>query len=240
MASTDIEPSRIEAAKVAVHNFVSRQPKGIRIGVVAFSGGAFLITAPTDNRRQVTAAVDYLQLGRGTNIGDGLGVALDAILDPEFAASETPNLTMFTMDRQPRANLQPLDNPDQYMIVLLSDGAATTGPAPLEVAREIADVGVRTFTVGLGDPDFQRGFNQNSGRFMRIDEPVLKAIATETGGEYFPAESASELHEVYKKLSRRYEIITQYTEVSFLAVAVGVVLLTAAGALGLAWGNRLP
>jgi Ca-activated chloride channel family protein len=75
---------------------------------------------------------------------------------------------------------------------------------------------------------------------MRIDEPVLKAIATETGGEYFPAESASELHEVYKKLSRRYEIITQYTEVSFLAVAVGVVLLTAAGALGLAWGNRLP
>ena len=240
MASTDIAPSRIEAAKIAVRDFVSRQPKGIRIGVVAFSAGAFLITAPTEDRKQVVAAVNYLQLGRGTNIGDGLGVALDAILDPEQAASETPNLTLFSNERQPRTNLQPLANADQYMIVLLSDGAATTGPPPIEVAQEIAAAGIRTYTVGLGDPSFQQGFQFGGGRFMRIDEPSLKAIAQETGGEYFAAENASQLHEVYKDLSRRYEIITQYTEVSFIAVAVGVLLLTAAGALGLAWGNRLP
>jgi Ca-activated chloride channel family protein len=239
MASTDIQPSRIDAAKIAVRDFVKRQPKGVRMGVVAFSAGAFLITPPTEDRKQVVAAVDFLQLGRGTNIGDGLGVALDAILDQPDAASES--LSAFSGERQPRPNLQPIANPDQYMIVLLSDGAATTGPDPVSVAQEIADAGIRTYTVGLGAENLQPGFQLGgSGRYMRLDVPMLKAIATETGGEYFPAESASQLHEVYKQLSRRYEIVVQYTEVTFIAVAIGVVLLTSAGALGLAWGNRLP
>src|SRR5690349_474903 len=37
MAAEDLQPTRMEAAKVAARDFVERQPSGISIGVVVFS-----------------------------------------------------------------------------------------------------------------------------------------------------------------------------------------------------------
>src|SRR5262245_60558392 len=48
MASTDVRPTRIDAAKDAVRDFVAKQPKGVKIGVVAFAAGGTLITPPTE------------------------------------------------------------------------------------------------------------------------------------------------------------------------------------------------
>ena len=47
MCSTDIKPSRIEAAEAAALSFVQRQKASTQIGIVAFSGFAELVQPPT-------------------------------------------------------------------------------------------------------------------------------------------------------------------------------------------------
>src|SRR5690348_7816495 len=68
MGATDIAPTRMEAAKAAARDFVSRQPKSIQIGVVAFSDAGFSVTVPTDDQSAVLAAIDRLGPERGTSV----------------------------------------------------------------------------------------------------------------------------------------------------------------------------
>lgn len=73
-------------------------------------------------------------------------------------------------------------------IVLLSDGVRTVGPTNDAIlagpVAEARDRGVRIYTIG---------FNQA----QRLDEPFLREIAAQTGGEYFAAEDAFRLENVY-------------------------------------------
>jgi Ca-activated chloride channel family protein len=99
----------------------------------------------------------------------------------------------------------------------------------LEAAQQATDRGIRVFTIGFGTengssfpncPDqylgnepfggFRSGGNQQpGGRFRRgIDEETLKAIAQISGGEYYPATSSGELHEVFQK--RYLTLITKH------------------------------
>ena len=47
-----------------------------RIGVVSFAATAFVVQAPTHSREDIIAAIDRLQLQRGTAVGSGLLVSL--------------------------------------------------------------------------------------------------------------------------------------------------------------------
>jgi Ca-activated chloride channel family protein len=238
MAATDVTPSRLAAAQAAIREFVRREPKGVRIGVVAFSGSAYVLTPPTEDRTRALGAVNYLSLGRGTNIGDALRVALETVLVPDAGEAQPAGAP-----RPELASLPAIANPETVNLVLLSDGASTTGPNPLEIAGAIARTGIRTYTVGLGTT--QGGFIPTGsifggGRNMRLDERTLKGIAETTGGRYFPAKDAAQLHEVYDKLSRSYLVTREQTEVTFLPAAAGLLLLLTAGILGLVWSSKLP
>lgn len=79
MRATDIKPNRISAAKEAARTFVEQQPRNVRIGVVAFSGFASVVQAPTLNREDILAAIDRLYPQRATAIGSGILVSLSAI-----------------------------------------------------------------------------------------------------------------------------------------------------------------
>jgi Ca-activated chloride channel family protein len=236
MRSADVRPTRIDAAKAAVRDFVKKQPKGVKIGLVAFAEEALLVTPPTTDKQQVIKAVDTLALGRGTNIGDGLRLALAAILEPdqiEFgfgpAASTTPTPA------------SPSGDPETSVIVLLSDGAATTGPAPLKVADEVAQSGVKTYTVGLGTvSNFAPQTGGFGGRFMELDEATLKGIADKTGGEYFSAQNAGQLHNIYGELTRKEHFVTDKTEVTFLATGVALLFMVAGTVAAILWSGRLP
>ena len=52
MCSTDVAPNRITAAEKAAANFIKAQPHGTRMGLVAFSGVAAEIVAPTTDTEQ--------------------------------------------------------------------------------------------------------------------------------------------------------------------------------------------
>src|SRR5215210_999148 len=85
MRAKDVEPDRITAAQAAAKAFVTEQPRSTRVGIVAFAGTASLVQPPTQNREDLFAAIDRLQLQRATAIGSGVLVALKAIFpDVDF------------------------------------------------------------------------------------------------------------------------------------------------------------
>ncbi len=249
MRATDVEPNRLAAAQTAAKTFVNEQPRSTRIGVVAFAATALVVQHPTQSREDVIAAIDRLQLQRGTAIGSGIVVALGAIF---------PNagITLEALDRKSgeKPLARGLDDPatgtsefkpvppgsyTSAAIVLLTDGQRTTGPDPVEAAKMTADRGVRVFTVGIGTTDGEiMGFEGWRMR-VRLDEETLKAIASTTHGEYFYAGTAAELNQIYRSMNSRFVMEKKETEITALVSAVAAVLAIVAALLSLVWFNRI-
>ena len=252
MRATDVEPTRLAAAQEAAKLFVSQQPPDVRVGVVSFAGTALLVQSPTQNRDELVAAIDRLELQRHTAIGSGLAVALatlfpDAGIDLEAMLFGPPSrdtrrgIAIEDLKKPQPRTLAPVP-PGSYAsaaIILLSDGRRTTGPDPLDVARMAADLGVRVYTVGLGSPQGGMANFEGWSIYMRFDEEALQSIADVTRGEYFSASSALELNRVYESLNAKFKLEKKETEVTAIATAAGALLALLAGALSLLWFNRL-
>ena len=261
MCSTDIPPSRLEAAEAAAATFIKSQAASTRIGIVAFSGFAQLIQAPTNDKTALLDALSSLATGRRTAIGDGILASIDAIsdIDPAVAKSQTDTSTGTAPAPVPQGDYAP------DIVVLLTDGASNFGTAPLDAAQQAADRGVRVYTIGFGTanggglsptcaPQFQGrepgggggfggggfgggGFGGGGGGgFPRgIDEVTLQKIADMTGGTYHPAETADQLESVFQNLPLNLIVKHEATEVSFVFVGFGALLSGLALLLGKAW-----
>ena len=79
MEETDLQPNRLEAAKAVIQDFVTRR-RGDRIGLVIFGREAYTYAPLTLDHGTFLRMLAELQPGivdgRGTAIGNGLGVAL--------------------------------------------------------------------------------------------------------------------------------------------------------------------
>src|SRR5512145_2231306 len=64
MCAGDIPPNRLQAAQSAAISFIQNQKVSTRIGIVAFSGFAEVIQAPTTDQRALEGAIDSLLTGR--------------------------------------------------------------------------------------------------------------------------------------------------------------------------------
>lgn len=173
MLATDVSPSRLERAKVAVQDFVRRHGRG-RVGLVAFAGQAFLQCPLTFD---YGAFEDALRALDAKTIPVG-GTDIGRALDEAFRAMEKA-------DRR-------------KVVVLVTDGEdlEKTG---VRVAETVAEQGVVVFSVGVGTEagaeiqflneqgqmDFVR---DRSGQVVRshLDEAALRKIAEVTKGGYFP------------------------------------------------------
>ncbi|MFZ9234161.1 MAG: VWA domain-containing protein, partial [Hylemonella sp.] len=80
MLAEDVEPSRIKAAQAAAKAFVQDLPTNVRMGIVTFAGNAQVVQQVTDNRDELSAAIDRFELQRATATGSGLLVALNTLL----------------------------------------------------------------------------------------------------------------------------------------------------------------
>jgi Ca-activated chloride channel homolog len=259
MCSTDIHPSRIEAAEAAALSFIQKQQATTQIGIVAFSGYAELIQPPTTDTEALQAAVESLATGRRTAIGSGILKALDAIaeIDPNVAPSTS------SASREPPPTPVPHGAYAPDIIVVLTDGVSNAGPLPTEAAQQAVDRGVRVYTIGFGtaagssfpacgaqfqgrepgDRQFGGGpggpggqFGGAPGGFRRgIDEATLKQVADMTGGTYYSAESAGELQDVFQELPTYLITKHETSEVSVVFVALGALLAAFAIVLSLRW-----
>jgi Ca-activated chloride channel family protein len=261
MRAADIQPSRLDASKQAAKQFVKELPADIQIGIVAFASTALLVQSPTIDRSAIETAIDRLQLRRATAIGDAIMMSLATIFPNEHLdvglpgsnkysgmmgnLSNDPGYISRSLDQRGSADAVPAHEPvkpgsyDNAAVVLLTDGAATTGQDPIQAGQTAANYGVRVYTVGFGTPD---GAVVDFGGFsMRAapDLDTLKKIADATNAQFFNAQSADALTQVYKSLSAKLTSERKLTEVSFILAGLGALLAMAAAGLSLLWFGRI-
>lgn len=213
MRADDIQPTRLDAAKAAVHAFLDDVPRNTRVGLVTFGYSANVVSPPTTDHERLRRAVELMTLQRGTAIGDALLASMSAL--PTLAEREA------------------VGEPESLAtIILLSDGQNRGGIDPLEALAEVRRNRITVHTVGVGTTagSTSPGF----GRAFRFDEATLRRIASETDGRYVFVDSASDLHDVYRDLGRALAWRMVPEEATALASLGAAVLLLA----GLAWGER--
>lgn len=232
MAADDVEPTRLDAAKLAAKNVVEGRPASARIGIVAFGEGGLVVQPPTDDRDALDATIDRLEPYSGTSLGQGVLTALNLIV-PDGAGPSSPEQTSES-DTEPRSAFAPA------LIVLLTDGENMNPPDPLEVAQAAIDRGVRIHTVGLGTVDGATIEVDGFSLFTQLNEPVLQEIALLTEGVYFAVEDTGDVPAVYEELETEFVVDSREVEITSALGGVGALLLLAGGALSLSWFGRMP
>jgi len=245
MRQDDIQPSRLRAAQAAALQFIRRQASTTDIAVVAFAGYAELLQPPTSDQAALERAVMGLTFARGTAIGSGMLRSIDVIaaIDGRVAPSVT--------EAAPAPGSEPEPGPPgayvPHIIVVLTDGVTTTGPPPLEAAKQAVARGVRVYTIGFGTRQGETHFGgdpfggQGSGSPFRrgIDEATLIQVAELTGGAYYAAASADELQQVFADLPTSLITTTEVMEITVVFTTLGALLVAAALGLALRW-NPVP
>jgi len=215
MLATDVEPSRMDAARGAAEAFLDGVPDELRVGAVAFSTTPHSIVAPSHDRERVRAHLASLAADGSTATGDALAEALRLLAREE--------------ERRPPA-----------AVVLLSDGETTSGREPVPVARQARSAGVPIYTVALGTS--AATVPNGRGGFLPVppDPETMAEIASTSGGESFDVEDADQLDAIYERLGSQIATRPEEREITAGFAAGGMALLVAAGALSLRAGGRLP
>jgi Ca-activated chloride channel family protein len=218
MLATDVTPDRITAAKSAAHTFLDQIPAGVAVGVVTFADAPDQALAPSQNHDVARRVIDLQQADGATATGDALQTALGLLARHDGAARPPPGA-----------------------IVLLSDGATTTGSDPVAVARDAARKHIPIYTVSLGTGN---GTVPSPGGgppiVVQPDPETLRQIAEASGGHAFAAQDSGELSSIYKTLGSRLGQKKVRREATSAFAVGGLVLLLGAAAGSLRFAGRLP
>lgn len=206
---------RIDAAKRVVDAFVSRRPED-RIGLVAFAGRPVSVSPITLDHDWLRLGLDGLRLNRqGEGTVEEQGTAIGSAL----SAAATR-----------------LDNRDakSKIIVLITDGASNSGKiSPLEAAKEIKILGIKTYTVAIGTKEGRVSQGIQSFPRQEFDLPTLRIIASETRGEHFWAQSLEDLEKNFQTIDMLEKTesrnLTVIDDRELYAWFVGVSLLAGLG-----------
>jgi len=222
MKATDIQPTRLDAARVAAKTFLDEVPEKFRVGVVSFATRAVVGVAPTEDRTLVTTALDTLKPGEGTAIGDAIALSL-RVGQPRGQTAEV----------QPRA------------IVLISDGARDGGQVdPEEAAQQAKRRGVPVYSVLVGTPDgvVEEELTGGFRRIIRVppNPETLEQVAKTSGGEFFAAPDSAGLSRVYEELGSRLGTRNEDREVTDVFAGLAAALVLIAATISVVLFRRIP
>ncbi len=249
--------NRLEAVKKIFREFVLGDNKELKgrpndlIGMVAFARYADTMCPLTLSHGALDHVIENVQLVQrknedGTAIGDALALAAARLKTAEEALRAMASRST-AQDSDTRAggasrgdqnSLQVKDYQiKSKVVILLTDGQNNAGKrSPLEAAHLAKEWGIKVYAIGIGGRESFVTIQTPFGDYRvpggpGADEATLKAIAEETGGAYWLAESAGKLHEIYKEIDKleRTEIESvrhiDYAERFPLFVAAALVLL---------------
>jgi Ca-activated chloride channel homolog len=218
MKATDVSPTRLDAAKAAAKKFVEDLPIRFNVGLVSFSGSASAVVAPTFDREAVSHAIDGLQLGKGTAIGEAVFTSLQAIRSFDARANSDP--------------------PPSH-IVLLSDGDNQTGRSVPEAAAAAHAAKVPVSTIAFGTP---YGTVDIDGETVpvQVNKATLHALAQDTTGKAYEAQAGTELSEVYRHIGSSLGFRIEKQEAASQYILIALLFALAAGGVSLLWFQRLP
>ncbi len=187
MLAPDVSPTRIDRARLACIDLM-RVAKTDRLGLVAFAGSAFLqcpLTFDDEAFRLSLSAVDTGIIPQGgSSLAEAIRTATEAFKKDE-------------------------DN--HKVLILLTDGEDHEEGA-VEAAKEAAKAGLKIFTIGVGTPNGELlSFKNEQGKQeyvrdetgnivrSRLNEELLREIATEANGFYLPLSGAKTMETLYEQ-----------------------------------------
>ncbi len=178
MLASDIKPNRLQRSKLAVRDLVENL-SGDRIGLIAFSGSAYLACPLTVDYNGFLLSVNDLDTTTIPVGGTSLSSAIERALD----------------------TLKGVEKKYKVMIII-TDGEDHQGQA-LAVAQKAAEAGIKIFCVGVGSPEgelIQVTDESGKSSFLkdadgnvvktRLNEELLEQVASQSGGAYIRASGA--------------------------------------------------
>ena len=251
MGATDVEPSRLEAAKTAAREFVLSQPETVQIGIVSFSGSGFTVQTPTNEPNTLLSTIDRLQPTSGTSLGQGILAALNTIA-VNAGLNTTVDLAADTDTATIELAGQTSEAPQEGMlvelpeglypssvIVLLSDGENNQSLDPLEAAQVAAEHGVRIDALGFGTTAGITLEVDGYSVHTALDEGTLQQIAQAAGGAYYAAQSEADPAEVYANLSPELVVKTESMEITSVLAGGSILILLVSSLFSMLWFGRL-
>lgn len=170
MLAQDYSPSRLDRAKLAISSLVDKLHDD-RIGLIVFAGTSFVqlpITTDYVSAKMFLSSIDTGSVPvQGTDLADALRTAARS-----FSAQSEKS----------------------RVIILITDGENHEENA-LEAAKEVADMGIRIYTIGVGSSKGQpipmggQLLEDKDGNIVvtKLNEDILKQIARSGNGGYVHA-----------------------------------------------------
>ena len=192
MLTPDLRPNRIEAAKKVAYKFISNRPND-NIGLTLFGGEAFTQCPMTTDHTALLRLFENVScdlqakgiISPGTAIGMGLANAVSH-LEKSKAKSK--------------------------IVILITDGLNNAGEiSPLTAAELAKENNIRVYTISIGG---QQGSSQQNVAVLpngetysanvenASDPATLKAIAQQTGGLFYQAETTDRLQSIYDDIDK--------------------------------------
>ncbi len=223
MRADDVKPTRLAAARAAALAFLDKVPDTYRVGVVGFTGRAYVAVPPTHDRDLARQALHSLRWGEGTALGDAVALGLRLSGQQRAADGTRPPTSM----------------------LVISDGAQMSGrTTPQAAARQarIRHVPVYTFVLGTQDGVVQVPLANGYQEQLRVppQPAVLQQLAQATGGQFFAVRDDARLRQIYTNLGSRLGSHEQSREISDYFAGGSAALLFFGGALSALWFRRVP
>jgi Ca-activated chloride channel homolog len=223
MLAVDVKPNRLERSKLAVKDLLKKLT-GDRIGLIAFSGRAFLECPLTVDYNGFMISLDDLSADTIPQGGTSISQAINEAIKGYKSGSKKYKI-----------------------LILITDGEDHEGDV-LAAAEEAKKEGIKIYCIGIGtkegelipitDSEGKKTFlKDRDGNVVksRLDETTLQKIALGTGGSYVHATGAEfgldliyeeklstmEKREFESKMNKQYEERYQI----FLAIALALLLL---------------
>lgn len=225
MASHDVAPSRLAAARAAAERLVAATPKHYRIAVVTFSDHAAVVAPPTLDRRVVLAALGRARTGpQGTALTTAISRAV----------------TVATSVPGPK----PGESPPAVALVLSDGGQTAQGPTTAQVGAQAARAHVPVSAVAVGTPDGKVAQTISGGYTEQfavpVDDTTLQAIARASGGHVASSLDPAFLRRTVEGLGSRTGHVRKSVEVTAAVAAGGLACMLAGALAGGFWFRRIP
>lgn len=220
MQALDFQPrNRFYVTQQTARDFITKRPND-RIGLVGFAARAVTKCPLTLDASVLSTFIDNMQageLGDGTAIGTAIATAARRLIESDAKSR---------------------------IMILLTDGDNNCGEIPPPAAAAAAGkVGIRIYTIGVGKEGMVpmpvqvqnpwTGQVSTEVRQMQstLNEPLLREIASTTGGKFFRARDAEELAQIYatidklEKTTIKTKVYTTWDEHFYVFLIAGFLML---------------
>ena len=202
MNANDIQPSRIEKVKFEIKKIVD-EFSGDRIGIIMFSGEAFVQCPLTYDKNALNLFVETLNTGlvpnSGTDFGPPLELGLSKLQDENSG-----------------------DNDFKSKIIILFSDGEDFGEDTDQSIEKIKENSLKLFSVGIGTDegskildDFGNFKKDNEGNdvITKLNSSALRETADKTGGKYYEiSKNKNEINQMITEIKNiKGDVIDQQT-----------------------------